>query len=73
MTHQQQGATMAAPTIRCLVHAAMQAIEPWYDFGPAGIDSVQHEVSGEGRYFSLDWFGLHLTVFYGRTPKREGC
>jgi len=50
----------------------LEAIEPWYDFGRASIDSVKDDVSGDGRFFSLDWFGLHLTVFYGRTPKREG-
>jgi hypothetical protein len=61
------GARPANPLRRVLA-----ALEPWYDFDPGGIDSVKDDVAGDGRFFSIDWFGLHLTVFDGRTPKREG-
>jgi len=64
--------TATGGALRRLVTSILAAVEPWYDFGRACIDSVQHDVSGDGRFFSIDWLGLHLTVFYGRTPKQEG-
>jgi hypothetical protein len=55
------------------VRRALAAMEPWYDWGRTNILAVKDDAEGDGRFFSLDWFGLHVTIFYGRTPaKREG-
>lgn len=51
------------------------AIEPWYDWGIYHIDRMEGSTfdreSGVGtaRYFQVQWFGLHLHVQIGRTPK----
>jgi len=46
------------------------ALEPWYEWGPAGISSVRDETGGDGWYFTIDWLGLHLSIMGGRTPKQ---
>lgn len=56
------------------------AIEPWYDWGTIYIERMQElrfgdgghiEAGGEGTagYFQLQWFGIHLQIQLGRTPK----
>lgn len=50
------------------VRQIIAAIEPWYDWGVAGIDRVDGLNSGDGRWFSIDFLGLHVTVLFGRTP-----
>jgi len=51
----------------------IKAIEPWYDWGSFGILRVDGDGEGDGRFFAIDWFGLHLMIVVGRTPaKLEG-
>lgn len=45
------------------------AIEPWYNWGAAGISSVRDETGGDGWFFKVDWLGIHISVMFGRTPK----
>lgn len=51
---------------------ALKAIEPWYDWGRTSINRIDANGEGPGRFFELQWFGLNITIFIGRTPKREG-
>lgn len=59
------------------------AAEPWYNWGEVYVERMEEirvdeggrlHVGGEGpvRYFELQWFGIHIAVQLGRTPKREG-
>ena len=48
---------------------AIAAVEPWYDWGRAGIISVRDEIDGDGWWFNIDWMGLHFGIVCGRTPK----
>lgn len=48
----------------------IKAIEPWYDWGSSMFERLDGEGEGDGRFFSLEWFGLHITVFYGRQPAK---
>ncbi|TCM10362.1 hypothetical protein [Sphingomonas sp. PP-CC-3G-468] len=50
----------------------IQAIEPWYDWGRTSITRIDNRGEGPGRFFDLQWAGLNITIFIGRTPKREG-
>lgn len=69
---------MAMTTLSAPVRAAnplrriMTALEPWYDWGETYVSRIDTAEEGPGRFFELQWFGLNLTVFMGRTPKREG-
>lgn len=52
----------------------IKAIEPWYDWGTFGISRVDGRGEGDGRFFEIDLFGLHLLIVVGRTPRpSEGC
>jgi predicted porin len=51
------------------------AIEPWYDWGKISITNLDartesETVEGDVRYVDLQWFGIHLSIQFGRTPKR---
>lgn len=73
--------TIPAPV--CLANRLrrlLAAIEPWYDGGKIHVERMQGmrlgdgghlEAGGEGpvRYVELQWFGIHLAVQFGRTPK----
>jgi hypothetical protein len=53
------------------------ALEPWYDWGKISITNLDAHtdsqiVEGDVRYFDLQWFGIHIGLQLGRTPKREG-
>ncbi len=50
----------------------LRAIEPWYDWGRTYISRIDTNDESPGRYLELQWFGLNITIFVGRTPKREG-
>ena len=56
----------------------LRAIEPWYDWGIFNVERMEGSTSerdggyGDVRYFQLQWFGIHIAVQFGRTPKREG-
>lgn len=54
------------------LRAFWRKVEPWYNWGPASISSVKDEAEGEGRYFEIDWLGLHVSILYGRTPTSRG-
>ncbi|WBO22300.1 hypothetical protein [Sphingomonas abietis] len=60
---------MPASTETSIFRRFIAAVEPWYQWGPAGISSVRDEIDGDGWQFSIDWFGLHLMIIVGRTPK----
>jgi predicted porin len=50
------------------------AIEPWYDWGKISITNLDartesETVEGDVRYVDLQWFGIHLSIQFGRTPK----
>lgn len=57
-------------------------LEPWYDWGTIHVERLQELRLADGQlvsggegpvpYFVVQWFGLHLQVQIGRTPKREG-
>jgi hypothetical protein len=54
-----------------------KAMEPWYVWGTISITNLDahtdsETVEGDVRYFDLQWFGIHIGVQFGRTPKREG-
>lgn len=64
----QPGFARANPACRLIA-----VIEPWYDWGATFIERLDGEGEGPGRWISLQWFGLSITVFAGRVPsKREG-
>ena len=54
------------------------AFEPWYDWGKKAtiwrLDAVERDFSdestGEAYLFEIQWFGLHLAVVAGRTPRK---
>lgn len=48
----------------------LKAIEPWYDWGDTFFERLDGEGEGDGRFFSMEWFGIHITIFYGRQPRR---
>jgi len=50
----------------------LNSLEPWYDWGRTFITRLDTNDEGPGRFFELQWLGLNVTVFIGRTPKREG-
>ena len=51
----------------------IKAIEPLYDWGTTFIERIDGDGEGPGRWFSLQWLGLSITVFAGRVPtNREG-
>lgn len=60
----------------------LAALEPWYDWGTVTVERLQElrmegdriVTGGEGdvSYFMIQWFGIHVQVQIGRTPKREG-
>jgi hypothetical protein len=45
-------------------------IEPWYDWGATHVERLDAPGEGPGRFVELQWLGLSITVFFGRTPKR---
>jgi hypothetical protein len=54
----------------------LNAIEPWYDWGTtntfrldAQSPTFEDEAEGDVRFFTLQWFRLHLEIQVGRTPK----
>lgn len=55
----------------------IRAIEPWYDWGKVDffrLDAKERDFSdeseGEGRFFALQWFGLHLQIEVGIVPPK---
>ncbi|USU06914.1 hypothetical protein NF699_09715 [Sphingomonadaceae bacterium OTU29LAMAA1] len=59
----------------------IKAVEPWYNWGMITVermDELQRDdngrlsTGGEGEvgFFDLQWFGIHIGVHIGRTPKR---
>lgn len=50
----------------------IKAIEPWYDWGDTCIERMDDPGEGPGKFVTLQWLGLNLTLFYGRTPARRG-
>jgi hypothetical protein len=64
------------------VKRLLSAIEPWYNWGEIHVERMEGmrpgaddfpQAVGEGavRFFELQWFGIHLAVQFGRTPKAE--
>jgi len=49
----------------------IKAIEPWYDWGDTYIERLEDAGEGPGKFFTLQWLGISLTLFYGRTPARR--
>lgn len=58
----------------------ISAVEPWYNWGEIYVERMQGmrmagddfpQATGEGavRYVEIQWFGIHLAVQFGRTPK----
>ena len=56
------------------------AIEPWYNWGEIHVERMQElrladgshvQAGGEGpvRFVEVQWFGIHLALQFGRTPK----
>lgn len=53
----------------------IKAIEPWYDWGTIYVermDEAADPAGGEGEvpFFQIQWFGIHLGIQIGRTPKK---
>lgn len=53
------------------------AIEPWYDWGKREVPRLDarcpyfsDESYGPVRFFEIQWFGLHLAIEIGRTPRK---
>jgi hypothetical protein len=74
---------MAVTTIGNGLRRIIAAAEPWYNWGEVYVERMQEirvddggrlHVGGEGpvRYIELQWFGIHVAIQFGRTPKREG-
>lgn len=60
-----------------LIKRAFAAVDPWYDWGKIDfwrLDGVERDFSDEsiteGRYFVLQWFGLHLQITVGVMPPK---
>ena len=56
------------------------AIEPWYNWGEVYVERMQELRLGDGvhigaggegpvRFVEVQWFGIHLALQFGRTPK----
>ncbi|AHE55889.1 hypothetical protein [Sphingomonas sanxanigenens] len=59
-----------------LIARIIAALEPWYDWGVIEIENLNARtedelVSSQVRFFDLQWFGLHLSIQYGRAPRRS--
>lgn len=65
--------------MRELFLAAIAALEPWYNWGTIYVERMESitvvdaefHCGGEGpvRFFDLQWFGVHVGVQLGRTPR----
>lgn len=58
-----------------MLRRIIAAVEPWYDWGTISItklDALSEDeiVEGDVRYVDLQWFGIHLSLQFGRTPRR---
>lgn len=63
--------------IGTIARRVLRAVEPFYDWGPINVTNMDARtaaevVEGDVRYFDLQWFGIHIGLQFGRTPKREG-
>ena len=53
----------------------VRAIEPWYDWGVAGLQSLDETREAYGRFLTIEWLGFHFSIQVGRFPawiSREG-
>lgn len=62
--------------IRHRIGALISRLEPWYHWGVIDtyrLDSLtgdfDDEVTGEVRFFTIQWFGIHIGITIGRTPQ----
>lgn len=70
---------MEPPARSPLWRRVLKAIEPWYNWGTLSVERMQGmrlvdgaitpEADGDVAFFELQWFGLHLEIQIGRTPK----
>jgi hypothetical protein len=63
---------MPATVAESKFRRAIRAVEPWYDWGVSGITRVDERGEGYGRFFTVDFLGIHLMIMFGRTPKACG-
>ncbi len=69
--------TSTRTTIGAAARAIIAAVEPWYDWGTINVDrmegsAIDHDSGwGDVRYLTLQWFGVHVGIQIGRTPKKE--
>ena len=69
---------MARTSTGAAARAIIAAVEPWYDWGTINVDRMEGSTIdrdsgwGDVRYLTLQWFGVHIGIQIGRTPKKEG-
>jgi len=61
-----------AASVKTRFFNALAAIEPWYDWGSTFIERMDEIGEGPGRFAELQWFGINVTLFFGRTPPVGG-
>lgn len=59
-----------------LIARIRAVLEPWYDWGSIEIENLNARtedelVSGQVRYFDLQWLGFHFSIQCGRVPRRQ--
>ena len=64
--------SLAARAVPSLYRRLILAIEPWYDWQPIFIERMEAAGEGPGYCVSLQWLGISLTLFFGRTPPIGG-
>jgi len=69
------GSIIVDPVRHQLFHRIARAVEPWYNWGSVNVERMDQidadGFGGEGevRFFDLQWFGIHIGIQFGRTPK----
>ena len=51
-----------------IIRKALAAVEPWYDWGRTYVERMDCPGEGPGRFVELQWLGIKITLFFGRTP-----
>lgn len=53
------------------IRRVLAALEPWYDWGTTYVERMDRAGEGPGRFVELQWLGIKITLFFGRTPTAQ--
>jgi hypothetical protein len=52
------------------VKRLLTAIEPWYDWSAYGLLGLRDDTCVDGHHVTLEWFGFHIMLAFGRLPAK---